>query len=233
MACNIETVRKNNINEFMNIFVGNGVHFQRVGNSFIGKPSTKYSMKALEGIVDSNIERTEIEINKKFNNNPKFTQGWINKIKNSDGFTIQFRIPKLLDQAWQMKIARMEEEEQKKASNEITFKEGNQYFFQGETYPTYEDAKNAKESQLGQETNKQIQELIQSGEIYYTDEEGNPCAAKGLRNTTTGTNWKIIEDLKGPSHKMGGIDLSIGPNGVSFKRNNSDIVAAHGLVIAA
>ena len=112
----------------------------------------------------------------------------------------------------------MEEEEQKKASNEITFKEGNQYFFQGETYPTYEDAKNAKESQLGQETNKQIQELIQSGEIYYTDEEGNPCAANGLRNTVKGTDWKIATEFKGKSHAQGGIDITLNENGYHFRR---------------
>ena len=77
-----------------------------------------------------------------------------------------------------------------------------------------------------------VQDLIDNGEIIYTDDEGNPCAANGLTNTVTGTNWKIVKDFKGqPKHSQGGVDITISDKGVTMRRGGKDIKAAHGLVV--
>lgn len=77
-----------------------------------------------------------------------------------------------------------------------------------------------------------IDKLIREGVITAEDENGNTCAESGLTTSVKGSNWKIVKDLKGPSHKLGGIDLTIGNDGISFKRNNSDVKAKNGLLIA-
>lgn len=49
---------------------------------------------------------------------------------------------------------------------------------------------------------------------------------------TPGGTWKIKKLLKGKSHKQGGIDITIdSDNNVRFQSNNSDIHAAHGMLI--
>ena len=62
---------------------------------------------------------------------------------------------------------------------------------------------------------------------------GKLKAEKGLQtNFTKGGEWKIIKDLKGyPTHKEGGVDLTIGKNGVSIKNGNTEFTAKHGLVL--
>ena len=62
---------------------------------------------------------------------------------------------------------------------------------------------------------------------------GKLKAEKGLQtNFTKGGKWKLIKDLKGyPTHKEGGVDLTIGKNGVSIKNGNTEFTAKHGLVI--
>ena len=67
------------------------------------------------------------------------------------------------------------------------------------------------------DSDKILEALVRSGEITYTDENGNPCAKEGL--TTTGNpsfgGWEIIHDLKNkPSHAEGGVDLSVKGNTV-------------------
>jgi hypothetical protein len=77
-------------------------------------------------------------------------------------------------------------------------------------------------------------ELLDESKITYTDEEGNPCAKKGLTNAIKGSNWKLVKDFKGkPKHSQGGVDISISDKGVSMRRGGKDIKAAHGLLIAA
>ena len=76
--------------------------------------------------------------------------------------------------------------------------------------------------------------MINESEITYTDEEGNPCAKNGMRNSnfTKGSTWKIVQDLKGyPSHAQGGVDIKLGKDGFSFSKNNTIIKAEHGLVL--
>ena len=81
--------------------------------------------------------------------------------------------------------------------------------------------------------------MIESGEIEYTDEEGKPCisfkAEDGAREPkfTKGGKWEIVEDLTGyPSHKDGGVDISIGNDGVSFiNSKNISVKAANGLLL--
>lgn len=75
-----------------------------------------------------------------------------------------------------------------------------------------------------------LNEKIENREIT-KDCKNDFKATQGLTTTTNGTNWSIIEDLKGNSHKLGGIDLTIGEDGISFKNNNSDIKAQDGLLI--
>jgi hypothetical protein len=75
---------------------------------------------------------------------------------------------------------------------------------------------------------------IKESEITYTDEEGNPCAKRGMRssNFTKGSKWEIVKDLKGyPSHAQGGVDIKLGKDGFSFARGGGYIKAAHGLVL--
>ena len=58
-------------------------------------------------------------------------------------------------------------------------------------------------------------------------------AEKGLQtNFTKGGKWKLVKDLKGyPTHKEGGVDLTIGKDGVKIKNGNTEFTAKHGLVI--
>jgi hypothetical protein len=80
----------------------------------------------------------------------------------------------------------------------------------------------------------QIASMIQAGEITHTNEQGELCAKAGARghSFTRGSEWKVVKDLKGyPSHAKGGVDISIGSDGVKFRRGDSDITAAEGLVL--
>lgn len=59
-------------------------------------------------------------------------------------------------------------------------------------------------------------------------------AADGMQPSsfTKGGTWKIVKDLKGyPTHAKGGVDLSIGKDGVSLKNGDNQIKAQYGLII--
>lgn len=77
-----------------------------------------------------------------------------------------------------------------------------------------------------------VKELEKNG-LLEIDCKGKIKAEKGLQtNFTKGGKWKLIKDLKGyPTHKEGGVDLTIGKNGVSIKNGNTEFTAKHGLVI--
>ena len=62
---------------------------------------------------------------------------------------------------------------------------------------------------------------------------GKLKAEKGLATSfVKGGKWKVIKDLKGyPTHKEGGVDLTIGKNGVIIKNGNTQFTAKYGLVI--
>lgn len=78
-----------------------------------------------------------------------------------------------------------------------------------------------------------IDEMIESGEITYTDEQFNPCAKHGLTDAVSGTNWRIAKEFKGKSHEEGGIDIKFSDNGWSFRRNGKDIKAENGLLVVS
>ena len=90
---------------------------------------------------------------------------------------------------------------------------------------------NNTESFTKESLNKKIDELLKSGEIYYTDDDSKPCAANGLRNTVKGTDWKIATEFKGKSHAQGGIDITLNENGYHFRRGGKNIKAANSLII--
>ncbi len=116
MACKLDIIKKNNIDEAISKFIGNGQHFKEVREGvLVGTPSSKFDMFQLETIVNNNLERTQKWINAKFNNNPKFTTNWINVIKNQNDIEIKFNIPKLLEIAWQSKLDKLDYNE----ANEI------------------------------------------------------------------------------------------------------------------
>lgn len=77
-----------------------------------------------------------------------------------------------------------------------------------------------------------VRELEKEG-LLEIDCKGKLKAEKGLATSfTKGGKWKVIKDLKGyPTHKEGGIDLTIGKDGVSIKNGNTQFTAKHGLVI--
>jgi hypothetical protein len=77
-----------------------------------------------------------------------------------------------------------------------------------------------------------VRELERDG-LLEIDCKGKLKAEKGLQtNFTKGGKWKLIKDLKGyPTHKEGGVDLTIGKNDVSIKNGNTEFTAKHGLVI--
>jgi hypothetical protein len=86
----------------------------------------------------------------------------------------------------------------------------------------------------GNQTN--IEEIItqlEKDKLLEIDCKGKLKAKDGLRdNFTKGGKWKVIKDLKGyPTHKEGGVDLTIGKDGVKIKNGNSNFIAKHGLVI--
>ena len=83
-----------------------------------------------------------------------------------------------------------------------------------------------------EQINQKLQELINNKEIE-KDCTGKLKAEKGLATSfAKGGTWKVIKDLKGyPTHKEGGVDLTIGKGGVSIKNGNTQFTAKYGLVI--
>lgn len=83
-----------------------------------------------------------------------------------------------------------------------------------------------------EQINQKLQELINNKEIE-KDCTGKLKAEKGLATSfVKGGKWKVIKDLKGyPTHKEGGVDLTIGKGGVSIKNGNTQFTAKYGLVI--
>jgi hypothetical protein len=63
--------------------------------------------------------------------------------------------------------------------------------------------------------------------------ESKPKAAKGMRdNFKPGSKWSMVEDLKGlPSHKSGGVDLTIHEGGVAFSTEKGYMKAENGIFI--
>ena len=86
----------------------------------------------------------------------------------------------------------------------------------------------------GNQTNvEEIITQLEKDKLLEIDCKGKLKAKDGLRdNFTKGGKWKVIKDLKGyPTHKKGGVDLTIGKDGVKIKNSNTEFTAKHGLVI--
>ena len=76
-----------------------------------------------------------------------------------------------------------------------------------------------------------LEDIIEVYEICISNKGAK--AEDGLVTSfTKGGKWKLIKDLKGyPTHEKGGVDLTIGKDGVRIKNGNTEFKAEHGLVI--
>lgn len=86
---------------------------------------------------------------------------------------------------------------------------------------SYDDIINERNEQLAV-LQMSENELAKAGLITYTDEQGNPCATKGIVVGGNGSfgDWTIVKDLKGaPSHEYDGVDLNIKGNTVNAEGN--------------
>jgi hypothetical protein len=103
----------------------------------------------------------------------------------------------------------------------------------------HEDAANTFSSEF-------TKELIDSKKIKFIDtESGKECNSPGgpapqaaagmaIGGITLGGEWEIVKKFVGPSHAKGGINITIGENGVRItKQDGSEFKAEHGLVIPA
>jgi len=80
---------------------------------------------------------------------------------------------------------------------------------------------------------KSIDEMIKSGKITYTDDDGKPCAKMGMKSDkfTKGGSWEMIKTFRGASHERGGIDIEIGNGGIKMSGKQGKFEAKFGLVI--
>jgi len=102
-------------------------------------------------------------------------------------------------------------------------------------FPTMEDLfGEGKETVFVNSFQKGTVEKIQS-EISFVDENGNPCAANGLKFTgfQFGGSWEIVKKFEGPSHSQGGIDIQLSDSGVRLSNKDGQVKAADGMIIPA
>lgn len=112
MSCELKTIENNNIKEVIKEFIGNGKHFKEVREGvLVGTPSSKFNMFQLSTIVESNLNRAQKWIDKKFKNNPKYTKNWYKVTENKQDIEIEFKIPKPLSIAWSNKLDQISFEE--------------------------------------------------------------------------------------------------------------------------
>ena len=95
---------------------------------------------------------------------------------------------------------------------------------------------NPKQDYYDESSNRidsKIDELLNSGEIKYVNEEGKPCAEIGLKtsNFQKGGKWKVVKQFKGSYHAQGGIDIEIGGGKVKLSNKKGKFEAKYGLVI--
>jgi hypothetical protein len=83
---------------------------------------------------------------------------------------------------------------------------------------------------------EEITSLIKEGKIKYIDSVTKvPCLRYGGRGNSfnRGSKWEIVKDLKGyKPHEKGGVDLSIGKNGVEVRSGESKFYAKNGLLFS-
>jgi PAS domain-containing protein len=80
---------------------------------------------------------------------------------------------------------------------------------------------------------KEINLDFDESDITYTDENGNPCAAYGLKPSKfrKGGTWEIIKEFKGKSHAQGGIDIEITNGIIKMSNKQGKFEAKYGLII--
>lgn len=80
-----------------------------------------------------------------------------------------------------------------------------------------------------------IENLMSEGVLEYVDEQtGEPCIKHGIRGNSfkRGSEWEIVKDLKGyKTHEQGGVDLTIGSDGIKIKNGKTDYYAKNGLLM--
>ena len=76
---------------------------------------------------------------------------------------------------------------------------------------------------------------MSEGVLEYVDEQtGEPCIKHGIRGNSfkRGSEWEIVKDLKGyKTHEQGGVDLTIGSDGIKIKNGKTDYYAKNGLLM--
>jgi hypothetical protein len=81
-----------------------------------------------------------------------------------------------------------------------------------------------------------VTELVKEGKIEYVDDvTKQSCLRYGGRGNSfnRGSQWEIVKDLKGyKPHEKGGVDLSIGKNGVEVINGKSKFYAKNGLLFS-
>ena len=85
-----------------------------------------------------------------------------------------------------------------------------------------------------------IDMMIDDETLIYTDENNNPCVPtvpkveEGMRGNdfTRGSKWTMIEEFDGATHSEGGIDIKLTDRGFTFAREDGDVLAVNGLLIA-
>ncbi|MFA5542161.1 MAG: hypothetical protein WDA47_00165 [Bacilli bacterium] len=85
-----------------------------------------------------------------------------------------------------------------------------------------------------------IDMMIDDETLIYTDENNNPCVPtvpkveEGMRGNdfTKGSKWTMIEEFDGATHSEGGIDIKLTDRGFTFAREDGDVLAVNGLLIA-
>ena len=80
-----------------------------------------------------------------------------------------------------------------------------------------------------------IENLMSEGVLEYVDEQtGEPCMKHGIKGNSfkRGSKWEIVKDLKGyKTHEQGGVDLTIGSDGIKIKNGKTDYYAKNGLLM--
>jgi len=123
--CSLEEIKESNIKQAISQFKGNGIHFvNKDDNTLIGKPSEKFDIYQLGLIADANAKRAQNWINEKFKK-PKFTN-WITVTKFNKEIEVKFKIPKLLEKAWEIKLKNISLEEYKKTEEQNNIDENGQ-----------------------------------------------------------------------------------------------------------
>ena len=89
-----------------------------------------------------------------------------------------------------------------------------------------------------EENIEDILAIMEEENLYLlTDENLVPCvplAEDGMRGNdfTKGSKWKMIEEFDGATHSEGGIDIKLTDRGFTFAREDGDVLAENGLLIA-